>query len=351
VTSGWTAPTGGPPDDGQPPRNYAAAGWSTAAPPRPTWGEAAPPTPPRPGVVPLRPLAVGELLDGAFTTIRRYPGPTIGLAAPVMLLVTGTQVVASYLLLNGVSSVSASGTASGDFVSRSITVDIIVQVMTFVFGLLLTGMITAVIGQAVLGRRMNVSAAWQSVRPRLAPLAGVALIIFLGSIVIMVIGVGPGILIAVAGPDAAGVGLAALGGLGGFVVLIWLLVRFELATPAVMLEKQGVRESFRRSSLLVAGSWWRVFGILALATLLSGIVAGILVVPFTIAANGTSGLFGHGYTVHFTGLLLVGIGNFLAGTIVRPFSASVSALLYIDRRMRSEGLDLTLQQAAADDQW
>jgi hypothetical protein len=250
-----------------------------------------------------------------------------------------------------VSSVSASGTASGDFLSRSITVDIIVQVMTFVFGLLLTGMITAVIGQAVLGRRMNVSAAWQSVRPRLAPLAGVALIIFLGSIVIMVIGVGPGILIAVAGPDAAGVGLAALGGLGGFVVLIWLLVRFELATPAVMLEKQGVRESFRRSSLLVAGSWWRVFGILALATLLSGIVAGILVVPFTIAANGTSGLFGHGYTVHFTGLLLVGIGNFLAGTIVRPFSASVSALLYIDRRMRSEGLDLTLQQAAADDQW
>jgi hypothetical protein len=305
---------------------------------------------PRPGIVPLRPLAVGELLDGAFTTIRRYPGPTIGLAAPVMLLVTGTQIVASYLLLNGVSSVSASGTASGDFLSRSLAVDVIVQVMTFVFGLLLTGMITAVIGQAVLGRRMTVSEAWRSVRPRLAPLAGVSLIIFFGSIVIMAVGVGPGILIAVAGADAAGIAVAALGGLGGFVVLIWLLIRFELATPAVMLEKQGVREAFRRSRVLVSGSWWRVFGILALASLLSGIVASILIVPFNLAANGTSGLLGQGYRVHFTGLLLVGIGDFLAGTIVRPFSASVSALLYIDRRMRSEGLDLTLQRAAADDQ-
>jgi hypothetical protein len=308
------------------------------------------PTTPRPGIVPLRPLAVGELLDGAFTTIRRYPGPTIGLAAPVMLLVTGTQVVASYLLLNGVSSVSASGTASADFLSRSVGVDVIVQVVTFVVGLLLTGMITAVIGQAVLGRRMTIGQAWQSVRPRLPALAGVSLIIFFGSILVFAVGVVPGILIAAVGADGAGIALAALGGLGAVVVLTWLLVRFELATPAVMLEKQGVRESFRRSRLLVSGSWWRVFGILALATLLAGIVASIVVVPFTLAANGSASLLGRAYTVHFTGLLLVGIGNFIAGTIVRPFSASVSALLYIDRRMRSEGLDLTLQRAAADDQ-
>jgi hypothetical protein len=305
---------------------------------------------PRPGIVPLRPLAVGELLDGAFTSIRRYPGPTIGLAAPVMLAVTGTQVLASYLLLNGVSTVSSSGTASGDFLSRSVAVDVVVQVMTFVFGLLLTGMITAVIGQAVLGRPMDIGAAWRSVRPRLWTLAGVSLIIFFGSILVMAVGIAPGILIAVAGADAAGLSLAVLGGIGAFVVLIWLLVRFDLATPAVMLEKQGIRDAFRRSRLLVTGSWWRVFGILALASLLAGIVSGILIVPFNIAANGTSGLLGKGYTVHFTGLLLVGIGNFLAGTIVRPFSASVSALLYIDRRMRSEGLDLALQRAAADDQ-
>jgi hypothetical protein len=305
--------------------------------------------PPRPGVVPLRPLAVGELLDGAFTTIRRYPGPTIGLAAPVMLLITGTQVVASYFLLNGVSNVSASGDVSSDFLARSLSVDLVVQVVAFVLGLLLTGMITAVVGQAVLGRPMTVGSAWQSARSRLAPLAGVSVIVFVATIVILSIGIAPGIIVAAAGAVGAGAALAVIGGLAGLVVLVWVLVLVGLAAPAVMLEKQGIRAAFRRSRGLVAGSWWRVFGILALALLLSGIVEGILVVPFTIAANGTSGLFGKGYTVHFSGLVLVGVGNFLAGTIVRPFTASVTALLYIDRRMRAEGLDLTLQQAAADD--
>jgi hypothetical protein len=45
--------------------------------------------------------------------------------------------------------------------------------------------------------------------------------------------------------------------------------------------------------------------------------------------------------------LLTAIGGVISGTLVRPFSAGVIALLYIDRRMRAEALDLTLQQAAA----
>ena len=36
-------------------------------------------------------------------------------------------------------------------------------------------------------------------------------------------------------------------------------------------------------------------------------------------------------------------------TVARPFQSGVSALLYIDRRMRAEGLDLTLAQAASAD--
>ena len=35
---------------------------------------------PKPGIVPLRPLGVGEILDGAFTSMRRYPKATLGLS-------------------------------------------------------------------------------------------------------------------------------------------------------------------------------------------------------------------------------------------------------------------------------
>ena len=44
-----------------------------------------------------------------------------------------------------------------------------------------------------------------------------------------------------------------------------------------------------------------------------------------------------------------GLGNTLivSGAVARPISAGVAVLLYVDLRMRREGLDLVLQTAAA----
>src|SRR3954471_10235184 len=102
-------PTGGAPDWAAPGSSTPPPGWSTdqppaAPPPTRGWGTPyAPPPPPRPGIVPLRPLGVGELLDGAFAAIRRYPRPTLGLAACVMLVVTTIQVLMEWYLLSGIS--------------------------------------------------------------------------------------------------------------------------------------------------------------------------------------------------------------------------------------------------------
>jgi hypothetical protein len=350
VTDGWTAPSGGTPGEGAPPPADPGAGWSTQ-PPRPAWGDyPVPPTAPRPGVVPLRPLAVGELLDGAFTTIRRYAGATLGLAALVMLVVTAIQVAASYYLLHGIDNVSTSGEVSSDFLSRTVTVDLVVGVAGFFATLVLSGAITAVVGQAVLGRPMGPGQAWRVTRPRLAPLLGLSLLLLVGAVAIIGVAALPGILVAVAGATAAGIALVTAGVLLGLVVVVWLFVTLELATPAVVLEKQGVVAAMRRSRVLVRGSWWRVFGIVLLALVLAQIVSGIIALPFSVAAGFSSLLHpGEGHPLDFSTLLLTGIGGLLAGTIARPFSAGVVALLYIDRRMRAEALDLTLQQAAADD--
>ena len=39
------------------------------------------------------------------------------------------------------------------------------------------------------------------------------------------------------------------------------------------------------------------------------------------------------------------VGAGLASVLVAPFSSGVMALLYVDRRMRAEGLDVALQTA------
>ena len=41
---------------------------------------------PKPGIIPLRPIGVSEMLDGAFTAIRRNPRATLGLGAVIMTI-------------------------------------------------------------------------------------------------------------------------------------------------------------------------------------------------------------------------------------------------------------------------
>jgi hypothetical protein len=47
------------------------------------------------------------------------------------------------------------------------------------------------------------------------------------------------------------------------------------------------------------------------------------------------------------GLIIGAIGGIVAGAVSRPISAGVAVLLYVDMRMRREGLDLVLQTATA----
>ena len=98
--SGWGQP---------PPAAPGATGWGWA---RPERGQA--------GVIPLRPLGVGEILDGAVTTIRRNPGPMLGLSAIVAVLTQLLGLGVGYLLLRGAPAIeSLEPTASpGDVSSR-----------------------------------------------------------------------------------------------------------------------------------------------------------------------------------------------------------------------------------------
>jgi hypothetical protein len=80
---GWAAPGSEPPNDGsqQPPQQWAPQQWG---PPQ------MPPAAAKPGVIPLRPLGLGEILDGAISYIRANPIATLGLSAAV---ITATQLI------------------------------------------------------------------------------------------------------------------------------------------------------------------------------------------------------------------------------------------------------------------
>jgi hypothetical protein len=272
----------------------------------------------RPGIVPLRPLGLGEILDGAFTLIRRYPRVTLGLSALVATLSAGITLVVNLGFSNfpDVNPDDANiGTAlqnNGGFQTTGVTL-----LATAVLGFVLTGLLTTVVGEAVLGRPITMAEAWTRVRPKFFGLVGVSLLAavlpFVGLIALIV---------------------------GG----VYLWGALALAVPAYVLEGLGPVQALRRSRRLVKGSWWRVFGIRLLAYVIVGLISSIITIPFTIAAWASTGIFGGeaptGTPVVF--FVLVAIGSLVAQTITAPVTAGILALLYVDRRIRAEALDVTL---------
>ncbi len=79
---------------------------------------------------------------------------------------------------------------------------------------------------------------------------------------------------------------------------------------------------------------------------------GTLLIPAVFAfalllgAGGAGGLLSGEAALSARSLIASSIGSVIGATLVAPFTAAVYALLYVDRRMRAEGLDVALTAAA-----
>ncbi|MGI5197580.1 hypothetical protein ACQEVY_28785 [Streptomyces sp. CA-288835] len=346
---------GGGPGYGAPggPGGYGPGG-------HPGWGSGwgGPPPAAKPGVIPLRPLGVGEILDGAVSTMRTHWRTVLGISLTVavfteilVVLLQGfvlDDAASSDTLNDPSASVGELTRALGDTLLGSSVIVLVSLLGTIVA----TALLTTVTSRAVLGKSVTTAEAWRDARPQLPKLFGLTFLLPLIGVAVVAIGTLPGALIAYAGGGDGAVALAVLGGMAAGIVAIWLMVRFSLASPALMLEKQSIWKSVGRSAKLVRGSWWRVFGIQLLATIIANVVASIIVIPFTFLAaalsgDGVNGLFTSGTAdLGWTFLIVSGIGAVIGSMLTFPITAGVAVLLYIDQRIRREALDLDLARAA-----
>ncbi|GGS52669.1 proline-rich domain-containing protein [Streptomyces violaceus] len=381
----WSAPSGPtvpgqappppPPGPGwgtQPPGGHGPAGYGPGGPGAPGgyggygtpgayggWGSGwgGPPPAAKPGIIPLRPLGVGEILDGAVSTMRTYWRTVLGISLTVAVLTEIIVVLFQGLVLDD-SSTDALNDPSATLseLSRAMSDALLNSTVVFVISLvgtvIATALLTTVTSRAVLGKSVTIGEAWRDARPQVVKLFGLICLLLLITAGIVTVGTLPGILVTVSGSTGAGVALTVLGVIGAGIVALWLMIRFSLASPALMLEKQGIKKAMSRSAKLVQGTWWRIFGIQLLATIIANVVASIIVIPFTFLAAALSGdgvtgwLNSGGADLGWTFLIVSGIGAVIGSMITFPITAGVTVLLYIDQRIRREALDLELARAA-----
>ncbi|GAA2514198.1 hypothetical protein [Streptomyces gobitricini] len=346
----WTPPTA-PGPSGPVPPSAPAPGWG-GGPHQGGWGR---PPAAKPGVIPLRPLGVGEILDGAVSTLRAHWRTVLAITLTVSVITQIGDILFQRFLVPAPPQLSADATPEEALQQsvESLKASLIslgpTTLLTLIGTFITTALLTVVISRAVLGRPVTLSDAWREARPRLPQLLGLTLLLPVLSAALMAIGLLPGLLI---DGSPADVLVTALGGVAAVAVILWLLVRFSLSYSVLMLERQGVIASLKRSAKLVQGAWWRIFGILTLTMLMMFIISMMIAVPFTVIAfavdgSGLSGLFA-GTTPQFglVFLIITGIGAVIAASITYPISSGVSVLLYIDQRIRREALDLELARAA-----
>ncbi|MCD9165988.1 hypothetical protein [Streptomyces albireticuli] len=356
----WSTPAAGPPPPRRPPRQRAHSGQGAdGAGQGGGWGArgawTAPPAAPQPGVIPLRPLAVGELIEGTLHTVRRNWRPVFGIS---LALALGTQAVATAvagLWFRDVASLDPADAEDAEALLRNIGENLggttAAWFLSLLGSIVATALLTVIVSRAVLGRTTTVGEAWRNARPRLARMCGLMVMLPLLIAAVFAVGTGPGLLLANSGsPDleSSGVALTALGGLAAAVAGTWLWIRYCLAAPALMLEKQGVLASMRRSAKLVRGAWWRIFGVQLLALVLTFTISMLAQIPVSVveaflgadvAATGRLG---------WTELVVAGIGATIGSAVTFPLTASMTALLYMDQRIRRESLDLELARAAGE---
>ena len=328
-----STPPPGPPDAGPP-----------AAPP--LWHRLPPEELARlhqPGIDPLRPLGVGDVLGGALQTMRRNPGATIGTGFVVLTLL----LVPSYLGSLAVLQVGA--LAPED---RTVLLTLVSMLFSMLGSVALTGMIVHVVGEAVLGDRVGLSDTWRAVRGRLPALLGTVLLMSLLLGALAVVATLALVLLGWAVSGAGDVGLVVvvvLGILGLAVLLVWAGIRMSLAPGAVVLERLGPWRGLRRAWSLTSGrQGWRVVGITVLAGVLTGIFSTAVQVPVTVGAMVVGGVDVFGQE-GLLSPLLVGLDHvvqLVVGSFTIPFTAGVTALLYLDQRIRREGLETALLHAA-----
>jgi hypothetical protein len=295
---GYPPPPGYGPPGGYPPPGYPPPGYGP-----PGYGPPAVAPALKPGVIPLRPLSLSDIFNGAVAYIRANPKATLGLTT---IVVVAAQILALILSVGPLAVTgSLQPTLRGEEVSTGVLLgssasSLAGAVATGLSSILLSGMLTVVVGRAVFGASITIGEAWQRLRPRLWALIGFTVLEVIGAVVLiaLVVLIIVGVAVAANGVAASVIGvplvLALLAG------LIYLGTMLSFTPSILVLERLEIFPAISRSFKLVRNDFWRVFGI------------------------------------------------WLIGQIITaPFSAGVVVLLYTDRRIRAEAFDLVLHTGAA----
>jgi hypothetical protein len=117
-------------------------------------------------------------------------------------------------------------------------------------------------------------------------------------------------------------------------VVLWVAIRWSVALPVLFAEGIGPVKSLGRSWNLVRDNWWRTLGILIIVTIMTSLIQTALAFLFGGVAAVVPGLSDDLHAGVVTTVTT------LVDALVGAITPIAITMLYLDLRVRKEGLDL-----------
>lgn len=263
-------------------------------------------------VVALRPLGVGEMLDAALKVYRSRARdmivatalvtvPAIVLQVLVQLSAGDPQQLTETDEVTGLPTVD--GAAFATYLGGLLVSTLLILVAN---NLALAGTTRLSLG-AYLGDRTDWRESLRFAWRRIVPITAVLVVTTVGLLVGFALCIAPA---------------------------LWLQGIWAVAVPVLLLEERGVFASLARSQELVRGRFWPVLGAILAGGLLASLLQGVLVGPVLLLS-----LVGTSFVVTS---ILNGVAQIIGVAVTTPFVAALTAVIYVDLRVRKEGFDLEL---------
>lgn len=183
---------------------------------------------------------------------------------------------------------------------------LVVSLVSFLTGSILTAALTRASIDDLSGQRVSIGAALSVALAVLVPLLGLTIIVVLGVMLGMLLLIVPG---------------------------LYLLVRWIVASPVLVVERLGIFPSMGRSAQLTENHRWAIFGLLVLYT----ICAYIVTIVAALALVGVAGATGEFGSASVTAVLILGLVQSLVSLVATVGLAAI----YFELRQIKEGVDVT----------
>nr|WP_205835128.1 glycerophosphoryl diester phosphodiesterase membrane domain-containing protein [Microbacterium sp. CFH 90308] len=301
-------------------------------------------------------MTFGTILGRSFAALRQNPRVLLGFALIVQtlayLVVLAAVLGVSFASFSRLDTLQPGTDEYETVLAGSIAITavtgIVLGLAAGALSVIVQGIVVVEVTHAAVAEKLTLGQLWRQIKPIVWRLIGYSMLVILAVIAVIVLVVLGMIGIAIVAPPAAIV-LTILLILAAIPLTWWLMIKLLLAPATIIVEHATIVQALKRSWALTRGRFWPALGIILVISVIFGAVAQVVSIPLGFLSMGLTTVIAPTgdpepsaiIAILATGLLTQ-VLTLLLQSVAIVVQSTATAIIYIDCRMRREGLDLDL---------